>query len=391
MNTELKQYSVREIVEGFEYNELEGKGLFGLDGRLTIQPEYQRNYIYNDGKGRDAAVAQSLLRGHPLGLLYFNKRADGTLEVLDGQQRITSFGRFVISQQLHIVDENGMQQYFDGLSEEQKRQILDATLLVYECEGTEQEIRDWFRVINTAGVPLTNQELLNAVYSGPFVNAGRREFSNSENSNLQRGGAYVKGSPKRQEIWERALQWVAGGDEQVEAYMSKHRMSDDISEVRDHFNRVIDWASETFTDTENEMCGLEWGRLYTQYHGEKYDSDELAAAVQRLYADAHVKNRRGIWEYLLGRATDPHLLDVRFFDEQTKRNAYKKQTAAAEAKGSSNCPLCAIDPHSSRSTKIYKPNEMDADHVAAWGGGGETVPENCEMLCITHNRAKGNR
>ena len=390
MKTELKQYSVREIVEGFDYNELEGKGLFGLDGRLTIQPEYQRNYIYNDGKGRDAAVAQSLLRGHPLGLLYFNKRADGTLEVLDGQQRITSFGRFVIGR-LHIVDENGMQQYFEGLSEEQKQRILDATLLVYECEGTEQEIRDWFRVINTAGVPLTNQELLNAVYSGPFVNAGRREFSNSENANLQRWSAYVKGSPKRQEIWERALQWVAGGDEQVEAYMSKHRMSDDISEVRDHFNRVIDWASELFTDTENEMCGLEWGRLYTQYHSEKYEPTELGIGVQRLYADAHVKNRRGIWEYLLGRSSDPRLLDVRFFDDQTKRSAYKQQTAAAESKGSSNCQLCAIDPHSSRSTKIYKPDEMDADHVAAWGRGGETSPENCEMLCINHNRAKGNR
>jgi hypothetical protein len=284
-----------------------------------------------------------------------------------------------------------MQQYFEGLSAEQKDRVLGATLLVYECEGTEQEIRDWFRVINTAGVPLTNQELLNAVYSGPFVNAGRREFSNSENSNLQRWGAYVKGSAKRQEIWERALQWVAGGDEHVEAYMSKHRMRDDISEVRDHFNRVIDWASETFTDTENEMCGLEWGRLYETYRAETYDPKELAAAVQRLYGDQHVKNRRGIWEYLLGRGSDPRLLDVRLFDEKTKRDAYKRQTAAAEAKGTSNCALCAIDPHSSRSTKIYKPDEMDADHVTPWNKGGETSPENCEMLCISHNRGKGNR
>ena len=51
MKTELKHYTVDEVLEGFVYNELEGKGLFGLAGKLVIQPEYQRNYIYNDGKG----------------------------------------------------------------------------------------------------------------------------------------------------------------------------------------------------------------------------------------------------------------------------------------------------------------------------------------------------
>ena len=50
MKTDLKHYTVDEVLDGFVYNELEGKGLFGLAGRLTIQPEYQRNYIYSDGK-----------------------------------------------------------------------------------------------------------------------------------------------------------------------------------------------------------------------------------------------------------------------------------------------------------------------------------------------------
>lgn len=66
MKTELKHYTVDEVLTGFVYNELEGKGLFGLDGKLVIQPEYQRNYIYNDGK-RDVAVIESLLKRYPLG------------------------------------------------------------------------------------------------------------------------------------------------------------------------------------------------------------------------------------------------------------------------------------------------------------------------------------
>lgn len=89
-----QQKTVRDIVDGFEYNEFEGKGLYGLGGKLTIQPEYQRNYIYNDGV-KDVAVINSILKGYPIGLFYFNQTEDGDYEVLDGQQRITSIGRFV--------------------------------------------------------------------------------------------------------------------------------------------------------------------------------------------------------------------------------------------------------------------------------------------------------
>jgi hypothetical protein len=388
MKTELKQYPVRDIVEGFEYNELEGKGLFGLSGRLTIQPEYQRNYIYADGK-KDVAVVQSLLKEYPLGLIYFNKTGKDTFEVLDGQQRITSFGRYVTNR-FAVKDENGMEQYFTGLAPEQQAKILNATILVYECEGAEPEIKAWFRTINTAGVPLNDQELLNAVYSGPFVTAGKAEFSNSQNANIQKWGAYASGAVNRQDYWARALEWVAKGEDHVEAYMSAHRTSGEINEVKAYFNGVINWITTVFTDIENEMKGLEWGRLYETYHTQKYAPKVMSAEVQRLYGDPYVKNRRGIWEYLLGGAKETNLLDIRIFDEATKKSQYKSQTAKAEAKGVSNCPLCAIG-HDGVNSKVHKYDDMDADHVAAWSKGGATSPENCQMLCKSHNRAKGNR
>jgi 5-methylcytosine-specific restriction endonuclease McrA len=388
MKTVLKQYKVKEIVEGFEYNELEGKGLFGLSGRLTVQPEYQRAYIYADGK-KDVAVVQSLLKEYPLGLIYFHKTSAGDLEVLDGQQRITSFGRFVTGR-FAVKDENGMEQYFTGLAPEQKQRILDSTILVYECEGEETEIKEWFRTINTVGVPLNPQELLNAVYSGPFVTAGKAEFSNSKNANVQKWSAYINGVANRQDYWACALEWVAKGEENVPEYMSKHRASGDISEVKDYFNTVINWISTVFTDVEPEMKGLEWGRLYETHHAEEYAYTWLSAKVQQLYGDSYVKNRRGIWEYLLGGSLETKLLDIRIFDEATKKSTYKRQTAAAEAKELSNCPLCALG-HEGVKTKVYKLDDMDADHVAAWSKGGATSPENCQMLCKSHNRAKGNR
>src|SRR3989344_4600074 len=113
MKTILKTIiTVKEICDGFVYNELEGKGLFGLSGKLTIQPEYQRNYIYaSDGGKKEMAVIGSVLKGYPIGLIYFNKVNDKNLEVWDGQQRIPSLGRFV-SDKFAIKDANGMEQYF---------------------------------------------------------------------------------------------------------------------------------------------------------------------------------------------------------------------------------------------------------------------------------------
>ena len=196
MKTTLKHYTVRDIVDGFVYNELEGKGLFGLSGRLTIQPEYQRNYIYADGK-RDVAVVKSLLAEYPLGLIYFTATPDDRFEVLDGQQRITSFGRYVKGQ-FAVKDSNDRPQYFTTLSDEEQARILEADILVYECSGTETEIKRWFQTINIVGIPLNEQELLNAIYSGKFVTAGRAEFSNKQNANVSKWSAYVAGDVSRQ-------------------------------------------------------------------------------------------------------------------------------------------------------------------------------------------------
>jgi hypothetical protein len=389
METTLKtEITVKEICDGFVYSELEGKGLFGLSGKLTIQPEYQRNYIYaSEGGKREVAVIESILKGYPIGLIYFNKVKPDNFEVLDGQQRITSLGRFVTNK-FAIKDENGNEQLFGGFALDKKNKILNTKLLIYECEGTESEIKEWFRTINIAGVPLNSQELLNAVYSGPFVTLGKEEFSNSKNSNIQKWSAYISGSANRQDFLERALQWVS--KEIVSEYMSRHRFDNNITELKDYFNSVIEWVSTIFTDVESEMKGLEWGRLYETYRKKPYNSKTVSDEVKRLYADPYVKSRKGIFEYVLGGSTDTKLLEVRVFDDATKKSVYAKQTEVSEKKGVSNCSLCAIG-HDSNKTKIWKLAEMDADHVTAWSKGGATDIKNCEMLCKTHNRAKGNR
>lgn len=384
--TLLTDLTVADICDGFVYNELEGKGLFGWGGKLVIQPEYQRNYIYADGK-RDVAVIDSLLKGYPLGLIYFVKTERGTYEVLDGQQRITSFGRFV-KDKFPIKDANGMEQYFLGLAADLQKKILEAKLTIYVCEGEDSEIKNWFKTINIAGVPLNEQELLNAIYSGPFVSAAKATFSNSKNSNMQKWKCYVKGNENRQDILRTALEWVSKGN--ATGYMSAHRHDETIDELKTYFETVIDWVGGVFNGTEDEMCGLEWGRLYETYHNNAYKPEKVWNRVKELYVDEFVKNRRGIFEYILGGEKEPRLLELRVFEPKETKAVYARQTKEAEEHGHSNCPLCAIGPAANKA-RIYKFSEMDADHVTAWSKGGATDIANCQMLCKTHNRAKGNK
>ena len=377
--------TVEALCKGFVYNEVEGKGLYGWEGRLTIQPEYQRNYIYGDGK-RDVEVVRSLLKEYPLGLLYFVKTADGRYEVLDGQQRITSFGRFVTGKL--SFDDGRVTKSMAGLAEDERRRVLSAPLTIYVCEGEESEIKEWFKTINIAGVPLNEQELLNAIYSGPFVTRAREVFSNSSNPQMQKWSAYVRGNPKRQDVLAAALDWASKGD--AKGYMAQHRFDADCDGLVRYFTSVIDWADSVFAETHDEMCGLEWGRLYETYHRTPYSAAKVSARVAALLADDAVTDRRGVFEFVLGGEKDARLLNVRMFDERTKKSVYAKQTSAAEKNGVSNCPLCAVG-HDANAKRIWKLGEMDADHVAAWSKGGVTDAANCQMLCKTHNRAKGNR
>ncbi len=387
MKTTLRtDITIEYICQGFTYNELEGKGLFGMAGKLTIQPEYQRNYIYAS-MNREAAVIESVLKNYPIGLIYFVKNDDDHLEVLDGQQRITSLGRFK-TRKFSITDKEGNNIYFDKLTDKQKKLFLETPLLVYECEGTEAEIKQWFETINIAGVPLNQQELYNAVYSGPFVTAAKKVFSNSRNSEIQRWCHFIKGEVTRQAYLERALDWVSKGN--ISDYMKKHRNSNDTEELCTYFNTVLDWIESVFPDIKNEMKGLEWGRLYEKYHETSYDLNKVGKRVAELFADDKVTYKKGIFEYILGGEKDTKFLNIRVFDEATKKKVYAKQTAEAKSKCKSNCPVCVIEDKANRA-RIWEYKEMDADHVTAWSKGGATTEKNCQMLCSFHNKLKGNK
>ncbi len=394
MKTTLRtDLTIKEICNGFQYSEAEEKGLFGWNGQLTIQPEYQRNYIYANGKD-DVAVIDSLLKGYPIGLIYFVETDKNKYELLDGQQRITSIGRY-ITNWFAWIDKDGIPYKFNSLPEDKQSLLLNTKLTIYICSGKESEIKEWFKTINIAGKPLNDQELLNSIYSGPFVTKAKEIFSNSQNSHLHKWLSYAKADVKRQGLLEIALGWVSKDWEQaknLEHYMAEHRRDENINELYTHFNDVINWVSTVFIDVEEEMQTINWGRLYDKFHNNPYNPEEVSKKLHKLYSDFYVKDKKGCYEYILNgcKKEDLKLLNIRLFDEPVKKTVYAKQTQMARETGKSNCPLCVLE-GSANVSKIWDYKEMDADHVTAWSKGGATDINNCQMLCKMHNHMKGNR
>ena len=368
MKITLKKIKIRDLVEDYS-NHLE-EGVVGYGGKLDIRPPYQREFVYNDKQQQ--AVVDTITKGFPLNVMYWavNKDEDGEVsyEIIDGQQRTLSICRYVEG------DFSFNDKYFYNLWDEEQNEILDYELDIYVCEGTEADKLDWFRTINIAGEKLTEQELRNAVYHGPFVTDAKRYFSKTGCAAYQIGSDYLIGTPIRQDYLETAIKWIRKGN--IEEYMSKNQHAEDAEELWEYYEKVINWIKEVFTTYRKEMKGLQWGPLYDEYKDllidDEFDSDDMEEKVKKLMADEDVTNKKGIYQYVLS-GNQKHL-NIRTFKSSEKRVAFESQNGV--------CAICQ---------EKFTMKEMEADHIIPWSKGGQTIQENCQMLCRTCNRTKSNK
>lgn len=321
MKIELQKITIRELVEGY-VDDPEG-GVSGYGGRLDIRPAYQREFVYKE-KDRDAVI-RTVMRGFPLNVMYWAKRKDGTFEVMDGQQRTISICRYVAGDFAWGELELG-RRYFHRQPEDIQRKFLDYELMVYLCEGEESEKIDWFRTINIAGLELTEQEMRNAIYPGPFVSDAKRYFSKPGCVAYKLGGKYLKGDLDRQAYLETALMWIANTDKAkaVDDYMCIHQGDGEATKLWLHFQKVINWVETIFPTYRREMKGLDWGRLYARYGTRAYNPQKLDREVAELMADRDVQRHSGIYEFLLSDRTLFEKLNLRTFDPDDMRVAYER-------------------------------------------------------------------
>jgi len=368
-----KKLTVRDVVQGYLDND-EG-GVVGYDGKLNIRPKYQREYIYDEKKRN--AVLETIRKGFPLNVMYWAVNEDGTYEVLDGQQRTISFCQYVTGAFSIVID--GLPMGFPNLTQTQKDQILDYELMVYLCEGNDKDKLDWFKTINIAGVKLSDQELRNAVYTGPWLSHAKSIFSKTNGPAYSVAHKYVTGSPIRQELLETALEWISGGH--VEAYMAEHQHDPNANALWTYFRSVIDWVEQTFTTYRSEMKGIDWGPLYDVYKDTLFDTAELESRIKALMQDDDVQKRKGIYGYVL--TGDERMLNLRQFSDGDRRAVYEAQ------KGLCKRGTACLTPGNSSGTRVFEISEMEADHITPWSKGGKTERGNCQMLCLPCNRQKG--
>ena len=371
MRIELHKITVGEIAEG--YRDRAEEGVYGYGGRLNVRPKYQREFVYDEKKRN--AVIDTIKKGFPLNVMYWVKNDDGSFEVLDGQQRTVSFCSYVAGD-FSVPDESGMPKNYYNLTEAEKKQITDYEVLVYFCEGTDKEKLDWFRIINIAGEKLTDQELRNAAYTGPWLADAKLKFSKTNCVAYRMAKDYVSGSPLRQDFLETALEWISKNN--IEDYMSAHQHDPNANELWYYFGAVIEWVKTTFPTYRKEMKGLDWGELYDEFHDKIYDTVELGEEVRKLMLDDEVTNKKGVYFYVLTR--NEKYLNLRAFTENQKREAYERQGGV--------CPQCRQE---GRGKQVYDITEMEADHAVPWSQGGKTSAENCVMLCRKHNRIKSDK
>lgn len=360
MKIELKEILIKDLFE--DYKDSADEGVVAYGGKLNVRPPYQREFVYKDAQ-RDAVI-NTIMKNFPLNVMYWVENADGTYELLDGQQRSLSICQYLNK------DFSLNHQYFHNLTQDEKERILNYKLMVYFCEGTDKEKLSWFETINIAGEKLTPQELRNAIYTGPWLTSAKKYFSKKTCVAYQMASDYLKGSPIRQEYLEAVIGWIAERDKiALEEYMAIHQDDEDAEELWNYFKTVIEWTKKTFTTYRKEMKGLPFGILYNKYKDTELDPDALEEKIKELMLDDDVNAKKGIYEYVLDK--DERHLNIRSFGNKEKREAYERQNGI--------CVKCG---------KHFELEEMEGDHITPWSKGGKTISENCQMLCKDCNRRK---
>ena len=357
MKIELMEIIVKDVTDGYVDNSEDG--VLGYGGKLNIRPKYQREFIYK--LHQRVAVIDSITKNFPLNVMYWIKTDEGNYEILDGQQRTVSICQYINDD---FPVENLL---FSNLTNTEKNHILNYRLMIYVCEGNDKEVLDWFKIINTAGEKLTEQESRNAVYTGPWLSEAKRIFSKTGCSAYKLAQNYVNGTPIRQDYLETAIKWINKGN--IEEYMSIHQHDPNANEIWTYFQNVINWVKLTFPKYRSEMKGLDWGGLYDEHHKKLLDTVKLEKEIESLMIDDDVTNKKGIYSYVLN-GKEKHL-NIRAFTESQRRQSFEKQKGV--------CPKCE---------KTFEIKQMEADHITPWSKGGKTSVDNCQMLCKECNRRK---
>ncbi len=226
---------------------------------LDIAPVYQRQFRWDDV--RCSQLVESYLLGIPVPSLFMATNADGTWELVDGVQRLSTLVKFAGSEELRnqlgafsqklieplvlqglekLSEFNGLR--FSDLPETIQRQFqLRPVKVITLNDKSDMKVRfDLFERLNTGGIVLTAQEIRSCVYRGRFSQF-LEEMAKDENFNTV--------------VWLTERQSLDGTKEEcvLRFFAFLHRYKQFVHSVIDFLNTYMKDAAKSFDYAKGEI------------------------------------------------------------------------------------------------------------------------------------------
>ena len=399
--TDTIDFSLREIKEMFD------------SGEIVPQPDYQRDYIMDDGKA--SKLVESTLLRIPIPTVYLCEEKPGVFSIIDGQQRLTSFVRFLKNEfKLRGLDEypelNG--KYFKEI-ERTYQQIINTTKIhTIEILKESQELKyEIFSRLNQGSTSLKPQELRNCIYRGSF----NQMIENIATTNKHLPILFCAEN-KRKNYQELILRYFAMKDFQnygssitktLNDYMEKHQhdSEEELAKMKQEFNSKIDIIKQYIGN--DAFCAYDRTKnaISNKFSGSVYDSIVIAFSMfnnNDIAANGDEIRKR----LLIMKTTDEEYMEHTYVATGSKarvvgrimkvyellsniigkkgdygvQRTYSTTTKEQLWHEDYNCSYCG--------NTILDIDDAEVDHIVAFTNGGQTVIENAQLLHRHCNREK---
>lgn len=390
------------------------------NGDLILQPEFQREYVWDDTKA--SRFIESILMQIPTPVIYLAEDVDGKKLTIDGHQRLKSIFRFwsnefPLKNLTFFKELNGKK--FKDLDKEYQRRLLDGVLrtILIRRESDSDVKFELFERLNTGSVHLNSQELRNCVYLGSY-NDFIKDIANDRDFLFLLG---LKMPDKRMQDRELALRFLAFYHTPFYQYkppmkkflndeMKRYRniSKDEADKLKTVFKKSVDLTKIVFGDkafkrfvtgNETDHNGFWEGRVnralydivmfgFTLYekrqivpnsdaireeliwlmtHDEDFIRSIRVSTDKKDHVHLHFKKWMNSLETIVGTPK----VESRAFTLNYKKQLYDNN---------SSCRICG--------NNIQLLDDAEIDHVDMYWRGGETIPSNARLVHRYCNRAR---
>jgi 5-methylcytosine-specific restriction endonuclease McrA len=389
-------------------------------GQLDLQPKFQREYVWDQRPELPSRLIESLLLEIPIPPIYFGKVVDGRLEIIDGQQRLTTLVNFVSNRfalrRLHSMPSLN-HKFFRELTKQQQEKILDTPIRSIVIDpGANTELRyEVFERLNRGSMSLNEQELRNCVFRGPF-NDLLAELEHDPHWRKIRGGDTPERRFKEREVIlrffafaNRLSNYTGSLKRFLNEYMGQYAPHE-AQELKTHtilFRQTMQNIYAVFGDKAGRLYEVSprtnrgtWegkfsvtafdiqasalvnrGTAKVQQSAEQIrelflftmltDAELQDAISKRTGSTSQTKVRWTKFRSLVDPIIDGTLIEPRFFDYAFRKELYEN---------SDECKLCG--------NQIHIFDDSTVDHITPYSKGGKTIPENAQLAHRSCNARK---